>query len=543
MTFIAVPIAVDGPHDVPVALARAVAAAEAGARLVEWRVDQLVAAPEAVVRLIADSPSPCIVTCRARAEGGDFDGDEATRAALFSALADAEAAPRYVDVELAAWSASAPLREAVGRVLEKGGGGLILSAHDFEGRPPDLFQQIETMTADPACAVVKVAWSARSLRDNMQAFDVLRERRKPTVALCMGPFGLLSRVLAPKFGGLLTFASDALGAGTAPGQPVIETLRGRYRFDAITASTRVYGVLGWPVAHSRSPDLHNVGFEAVAYDGVYLPLPVPPEYEHFKATVGTLVDHPALDFRGASVTIPHKTHLLRFVEERGGTVEDVARLAGAANTLVVGDGALRCTNTDVDAAIGALCAGMGIEPAELDGRRAAVLGGGGVARAVVAGLARVGVDVVVLNRSSDRAAALIAELEARLGADSTPSQVRAGDPEAADLGRFDVVVNATPVGMTGGPDPDGSPLPVGVPLDDAVTVLDTVYTPRCTPLLADAAARGARVVPGTEMFLRQAAAQFTRWTGAAAPIDRFRLAFVEEPEHPPERSSGKPEDT
>ena len=103
----------------------------------------------------------------------------------------------------------------------------------------------------------------------------------------------------------------------------------------IGPETRVYGVIGWPVAQSRGPDIHNAGFAAVGHDGVYLPLPVAPEYEQFKATVGSLLGHDRLRFSGASVTAPHKGNLIRFVTEAGGVVDDLSAAIGAANTLMV----------------------------------------------------------------------------------------------------------------------------------------------------------------------------------------------------------------
>src|SRR5207247_1557789 len=151
--------------------------------------------------------------------------------------------------------------------------------------------------------------------------------------------------------------------------------------------TRVYGVIGWPVEHSRSPAIHNAGFDAVGHDGVYLPLPIPPEYEHFKATVGAMIDHARLNFRGASVTIPHKENLLRFVNERGGRIDPLTERIGAANTLMVGSaGGLECANTDCPAAVQALCAGMNVDQSQLPEMRIAVIGAGGVDRAMVAGL-------------------------------------------------------------------------------------------------------------------------------------------------------------
>jgi 3-dehydroquinate dehydratase/shikimate dehydrogenase len=535
MTFIAVPIFLNASAEVEACLERAERAGAAGARLIEWRIDALAEGPEAagaVARLVEGSPAPCILTCRAASEGGSFAGEASARLALFEALAGAGHRPRYIDVELAAWRRSADLRRTVQAIVgdrpELGPveTGLILSSHDLAGRPRDLLQRIERMTNDQTCAVVKVAWTARSLRDNLEAFDVVAERRKPTIALCMGRFGLMSRVLAGKFGGFLTFATDAPGGETAPGQPTIEELRSLYRFDSIGRETRVYGVIGWPVEQSKSPHVHNAGFEAVGHDGVLLPMPIPPEYEHFKATMGAMIDHRRMDFRGAAVTIPHKENLLRFVLERGGRADPLTERIGAANTLIVGSaGGLACTNTDAPAAIEALCAGMGVGPRDLEGTRVALLGAGGVARAVLAGLIGAGAAVTVCNRRRARAEKLVDEFGGRETASGERGQVTIGAIEEIRRARFDVIVNCTPIGMAGGPDPDGSPLPEDALIDDGVTVFDTVYTPPRTPLLREAEVRGARIVSGIDMFIRQAAMQFEKWTGVPAPTATFETVL------------------
>lgn len=537
MSFLAVPLFVDAPDAVDDCLERARRAVERGARLIEWRVDALADDTDAamhIARLVRESPAPCIVTCRPTSEGGLFDGDDTDRVSLFERLATGDDRPRYLDVELATYARSDNLRQKVNlavahdkqaRDLET---SLILSSHDFDGRPADLLQRIEAMTNEPACAVVKIAWFARSLRDNLEAFDLLTERHKPTIALCMGRFGLMSRVLAPKFGGLLTFAADRPAAGTAPGQPTLDDLVETYRFTKIGRETRVYGVIGWPAEHSKGPLLHNAGFEAVGHDGVYLPMPIPPEWEHFNATVGAMVDHPRLDFSGASVTLPHKEHLLRFVRKRGGRVDPLIDAIGAANTLVVdADGALHAMNTDAPAAIETLCEGMCARPADLHGMRAAVVGAGGVARAIVAGLVAIGVKVVVFNRSRDRAESLAADFHGRRFGDSPEAHVVVGENASLGCGCFPIMINATSIGMADGPEPDGNPFETlagdaDVPLDDSVTVFDTVYTPERTPLICEAEARGARTITGSGMFLRQAALQFARWTGKDAPIEQWR---------------------
>ena len=547
MSLICCPIAIESAAEIPLAVERAARARVLGARMVEWRCDGLAsregpAAAEAILRLVHESPLPSIVTIRSADEGGACSLGESERLALLARVAKASDAPRMIDVEHAALASDLARALITAAVAPRADAGdaepppspkVIASAHDFTGRPVDLMRRVAAMQDDPLASIVKLAWMARSIRDNLEAFDLLSTRTKPLIALLMGEFGLMSRVLAPKFGGFLTFASDAEGSGTAPGQPSIRELRDLYRFGSIGPATRVFGVVGWPVAHSKSPSFHNARFAEHGYDGVYLPLPVPSEWEHFKASVGALVDHERLDFAGASVTIPHKEHLVRFVRERGGEVDPDAAWLGAANTLVVRPlgtpdaTRLFATNTDMPAAVGVLSEALATRGRTLQGSRIAVIGAGGVARAVAGGLALRGATVVVFNRDHARAQSLAESLSgrevARAGGATIRTKVVAGAASTSDArgedalgcGCFHAFVNCTPVGMAGGPDPDGSPLPDDVHLDDSVVVMDTVYTPRETPLVREARSRGAVTVDGEAMFLRQAELQselfLARW--------------------------------
>lgn len=512
-TFIAAPIVI-APGDEPEPLLQlARYARQQGARLIEWRVDLVPDEPILVAELVRASPLPAIVTCRRVEEGGSFAGAESARIALLQHLLQA-APPAYIDLEASALEQSRELRAFVGLGPSVRPGGatssptlteaptrLILSMHDFEGRPADLYQRLARMTEDvPQASVLKIAWMARSLRDNLEAFELLRHRPRPMIALCMGPFGLPSRVLAPKFGGMVTFAVPGAGAAvaTAPGQPSIETLVDRYRFDRILPRTQVYGVIGWPIEHSASPDVHNAGFEAIGHDGVYLPLPVPPEYEHFKATVGSFVTHEGLDFAGASITAPHKEHALRLAREwqrdEGGMgmavrIDPLAAEVGAANTLIVrrvgrtphaadprredeqrrdvalgvpGEGpsegpsapldatamprftTVELLNTDAPALVESALVGLGMSEADaaavavggdLRGLRVAVIGAGGVARAAVIAFAARGATVVIYSRNDDRAAALARDL--RGGGGSDDGERPDGSPDASRGGGSD----------------------------------------------------------------------------------------------------------
>lgn len=551
MTLICVPIAV---HDVPTALADAEGARLAGADLVEFRIDAMLASgvtPDDIERLrdlCADSPLPAIVTCRAASEGGLYDGPDDERVALYEHLGTADRPPRYLDLELAAYERSANLRQKVHLAIDwparrrEHAPSLVLSVHDFAGRPADLSRRVARLSETQPAAVVKVAYRARSLHDALELLDLPAQIGRPTIALGMGEFGLLSRVLAPKFGGFLTFASLGLGRESAPGQPSIADLLGLYRFRSIGRATRVYGVIGWPVAHSKSPLVHNAGFERAGHDGVYLPLPVQggDAEDSFAALKGTLlefIEHPRLTFGGASVTIPHKEGLARLALAQGWAMDEASRATGAANTLVVtrderdGVQGVRVLNTDVPALVGSLADAFG----PLGGATVGVIGAGGVGRAAAWGLARAGATVILYNRDATKGETVAAEVSRALAGGGGPRAGGVGKVVAAAwelLPRTcaDALVHCTPLGMEGGPAPEATPL-TEVELRGCGSlrvVLDTVYTPRRTALLRAAAACNLRTVEGVDMFVRQAGLQFEAWTGKAAPLALFRALLDDE---------------
>jgi shikimate dehydrogenase len=267
----------------------------------------------------------------------------------------------------------------------------------------------------------------------------------------------------------------------------------------ITAATRVAGVIGDPVRHSLSPNLHNAAYRALGLDWVYVAFAVPDG-----AAGDALTAMRALGLAGLSVTMPHKTAVAGLCD----TLSTAAAALQSVNTVTPeADGRLAGDSTDGAGFLRALAdAGYGAA-----GRDALVLGGGGAARAVAFALAQQGARVTVAARRAPAAAdaAALARGTAIDWAD------RAGVAAAADL-----VVNATPVGMAGDP---ALPVPAEV-LGAEHVVVDLVYEPRETPLLSAARARGAQVVPGLGMLVHQAALQVERWTGCAAPIDAMRAA-------------------
>jgi len=255
------------------------------------------------------------------------------------------------------------------------------------------------------------------------------------------------------------------------------------------------GVLGWPVAHSRSPAMHNAAFRALGLDWRYVKLPVSPEL--FAETVRAL---PGSGYGGVNVTIPHKQAALRLAD----VASPAAAAIGAANTLSFDTGSITADNTDAPGFLAAL----GRSPR---GERALVLGAGGSGRAMAWALRDAGAaEVMVWNRTPGRAARLAAELGV--------SHVER--PSAADL-----VVNATSVGLGSRWSEDDALAALGLDGREApATLVDLVYAERETALCRWAREASAQVVDGLEVLVRQGALSFERWTGRPAPLEVMRAA-------------------
>jgi len=440
-------------------------ASAAGADLVELRLDS-VADPH-VAGALAGRRGPVIVTCRPTWEGGAFSGPEDERRALL-----AEALSRgaeYVDIE-----ARAHFDDLVSHA---GGRRVVLSYHDFEGIPSDLPDLVRTMSATGA-EIVKVAAKTHSLADCVSLRDVAVSAGRPEgfVLIGMGDFGLVTRVLPDRFGSAWTYAGDQRQVG----QLTLDALVHEYRFRALTPATELYGLTGLPVSHSVSPAMHNAAFAAAGIDALYLPLPAisADDFARFGRAFG---------IKGASITTPHKVSLAERVDE----VQGIARQIGAINTIRVIDGHWLGRNTDVDGFLTPLRRRM-----SLSGRRAAVLGGGGAARAVAMALSSSGCRVTIHARHHGQADE-IASLTSVTAGEFPPTR-----------GSWDVLVNATSAGMY--PSVDATPI-AAADLTGRV-VYDLVYNPPATRLLREAAAAGCETIGGLEMLVGQAQEQFEWWT-------------------------------
>ncbi|MHC4125888.1 MAG: shikimate dehydrogenase, partial [Planctomycetota bacterium] len=303
-----------------------------------------------------------------------------------------------------------------------------------------------------------------------------------------------------KLGSFVTFASLANQSATAPGQLTLNELKNTYRYDSIEADTGLYGIIGSPVAHSLSPAVHNGCFADLGLNSLYLPLLLEGGKEQFDEFMHNVTARRWLGFAGFSVTIPHKKNALDYVKENGGYVEPLAEKIGAANTLTLDEQSrLGAYNTDYAGALDAIVSTLKIKRTALGGISAAVIGAGGVARAVVAGLCDAGAKITIYNRTLKKARQLANEF----GCDFT------GLREIAALDA-ELLINCTSIGMH--PNIDKSPVPKEC-LKKDMAVFDTVYNPTETLLLKNAKDIGAKTITGLDMFVSQAKQQFKLFTG------------------------------
>lgn len=461
------------------------ALAEKGAELVELRVDWLSRDVD-VVRLLKDRPTPVVLTCRRKQDGGKWAGSEESRirtirTAIVSGV-------EYIDLE----------DDIAKSIPRYGKTKRIVSHHDFEGTP-DNVEEIWANMAEMNPDIIKLVTLANSASDCARVLNLVKDAKVPTIAFCMGDFGIWSRIVCAKLGAPFTYAAFSPDRKMAPGQLSFQDMKHLYGYDRIDANTQLFGVIGDPIGHSLSPLLHNRMMKAIRFNGVYVPIRIARDQ-----LSESLNDLEALNFRGLSVTIPHKEAVLVKYPK----CEEFVRKIGAANTLFRGnDGAWQASNTDYQAALDSLQLAL-TSGDTLAGKRVLMLGAGGVARAIGMGVTRAGAVLTISSRTSARAKTLAEELQSR-----HVTWENRGSEFA------DILINCSPVGMY--PDMDDTPYQMNW-MRDGMIVFDTIYTPENTLLIKEAQARGCRTVSGVEMFVRQAAAQFKRFTGQKASLEELR---------------------
>jgi 3-dehydroquinate dehydratase/shikimate dehydrogenase len=457
---------------------------------VELRLDWLRDLLE-LTRFLAWLPSAgvravLIATCRRRQAGGKFKGTIAEQ--LFHLAEAIRRGCAWYDLEVE--SSSKCPRELLDVLL--GEGRQLSSAHFFR-RMPENLSGVASRLARHRPDAIKIAAQCDSLAECRRLLRFARTQRN-FVAVPMGDAGLPARLLALREGSAFTYAP--VENATAPGQISLEEMKHVYRADRLDQRTRVYGVIGDPIAHSLSPAMQNAGFRARRMNAIYLPFLVRDLRDFLEAIE-------PLGIGGFSVTLPHKERILEHLDGCDRLVSSI----GAANTVVVRSGGkLYGYNTDYEGVLRTLERRF-----EVRASRVLIVGAGGVARAVAFALARAGAAVYICSRRKQKAMAM---------AKAVGGEVIARQRVRQEF--FDAIVNATPVGM--------HPLVKASPLEEQELncrlVFDTIYRPPMTKLLQLARHRGIDTVSGVEMFVRQGTAQWELWTGRRAPVEAMRRAVV-----------------
>jgi len=460
----------------------------------EFRLDYLekplLALPKLKHFLSDNTAVTAIATCRRAANGGKFPGNLAAEMEILSKAGTSGF--HIVDLEL---ESAESLKKGELQKLRETGVALIISHHDFTATKDldGIFKRIEPFQPD----FIKIVPTAKSLTDNvtLMRFIERMDDHSNIVGICMGDAGIISRVLGLRAGSAFTFAAATAGEETGPGQIAARTLIETYRIDQVDAATKVYGVAGNPIRSSLSPIMMNTAFRRETVNAVYLALQA-----NKLADLLKLVHE--IPIQGLSVTMPLKQEIMAHLEK----TDPLSAKIGACNTVLRQDGKLYGFNTDVAGITGPIEKRM-----SLRGAKALVLGAGGAARAAVFGMRDKGAEVFILNRT--------AETAQKLAKQSGSKTIK---KDALSKTTFDVIVNATPVGMAG---IKTTPILEAGDLNTKL-VFDLVYNPLETPLLRLARQQSIPIITGIEMFVQQGARQFEIFTGKPAPEEEMLRVVI-----------------
>ena len=449
----------------------------------ELRLDLL--SPSEVAKA-ADFPSmvdiPVILTLRRVSDGGKCTLQEkARRSLLIDTMKNGGFS--YVDIE------DDVKKSDVEEAAHSLGMKVIRSYHDFEGVPADIFSRVHSLASRGD--VAKIAVTPHNTADVMTLFRINEELKDvPKIIIGMGEWGVATRILYKKMGSILTFGSN--GKAVAPGMISARELKLLYRADQLNDNTGIYGIVGNPVMHSLSPQIHNPGFHKIHYNAVYVPF----LSESIRSFL-TLAE--MLRMRGFSVTVPFKVDVVKYL----GNITREVKQIGSCNTVVRVPNMWKGTNTDYYGFI------HPIEKEIDDGRikSALVIGAGGAAKAIVWALKMRNVKVMIVNRTKSKADEL-----ARLygvGSDSL-------DNISLYEGKVDLVVQATNMGLH--PYEDVNPAE-NFHFSGKEIAYDIVYKPKYTKFLIAAEKAGCTLKFGWDMLMEQGKLQFESFTGYHYPKD------------------------
>lgn len=446
--------------------------------MVELRTDLL---DSSQYDLVAEFPSragvPVILTCRKDIDGGKWTGSESDRRELLKTWLKGDFS--HIDLEM-----DLEDDDLVEKAL-KSGTEIIRSFHDFKGVPKDLYETMSRWDGVIAKGAVYPQSSEELFELLETAYRLKKSGKSSFILLGMGDFGFPTRILAEKLGSYLTFCSDSAAPSGAPGHCSASDLNDIYRFRKISEKTVINGIIGNPVKQTKSPHLHNGWYEEKGMDAVYVPFLTDslPWFMKIANLIG---------LNGCSVTVPFKSDIIPLIQKPDEAVNSI----GSSNTIYRRDRQWLATNTDAFGLVKPLLDLL--ETETLKGKKVAVIGAGGTARAAVFALMDKGADVAVFNRTFEKAVLLAGDL----GCKAYPL----GKDALSALKEYSsVIVQTTSAGMS--PQEDLNPLEF-YDFDGSEIVYDIIYKPAVTKLMAAAEEAGCQTLGGFRMLEEQAVLQF-----------------------------------
>ena len=387
----------------------------------------------------------------------------------------------------------------------------IASYHDYSGEADKLNWFYEINTLVPNNHILKIAAQADDITDTIPVWNLLERAKsdnKQIIPIAMGESGKWTRILGLAHGAFMTYAALDTGNETAPGQISAKDLIETYRVKELNEESEIYGIIGNPVSQSVSPFMHNAAFKFYNLNAVYIPFEVKNLGMFLRRMVKRETREIELNFRGFSVTIPHKQAIIEHLD----SIDESAREIGSVNTVKIADGKFYGFNTDA--------AGF-IEPlkkiyADLKNAEVAVLGAGGAARAAIYALKKKGANVTIFARDLKKAKNLAEEFQVEL---KDLSKIK---DQRSKVKNFEILVNTTPLGMKGKFESE-TPL-VAEQIQNFKLVYDLIYNPFETVLIKEAVKANVPTVGGFEMLVAQGKRQFEIWTNLDAPAEEMSAA-------------------
>jgi 3-dehydroquinate dehydratase/shikimate dehydrogenase len=386
---------------------------------------------------------------------------------------------------------------------------VICSHHDFQEVPQNLEKIYESLK-ETGADIIKIAVHTNDVSEGLPIWKLLKKAKRESkkfIPVAMGEAGKWTRILGLAYGAPMTYAALETGKEVAPGQISAEELRDVYRIKELNEETEIYGVIGAPIGHSLSPRMQNAAFKAEGLNAVLVPF----EIKDLDSFITRFLPESELNIKGFAVTIPHKQAVIKYLHE----IDETAQKIGAVNTVKIVDGKLYGYNTDAAGFITPLKNNYG----KLNGAKTSILGAGGAARACVYALRNAGAEVTVFARDIKKATPLASEFGVEL------MQLPVTGYGLPFTG-FDIVVNATPLGMKG--EFSGQSPAAFSQLKNVSVVYDLVYNPSVTNFIKEAEkAAVPTVIGGLDMLVEQGREQFKIWTGKDASKEKMSLAVSE----------------